>query len=227
MSKRGNTLPLTHHDGHLFLNIDGKLWLLDTGAPGSLGTDGTVMLAGMEFRVQKNFLGFTAGSLSELLHVEVSGLLGGDVLNRFDLVIDAPSGKVEISTARLEHRGAAIPLELFMGIPIVTALIGGIKHRMFFDTGAQIGYLQDDDVRTSFPSAGRLTDFFPGAGRFQTETHQVDISLGEENFVLRSGVLPDLLGAMLVASGTDGIVGNQILLTRAVGYFPRRKELVL
>jgi hypothetical protein len=40
-----------------------------------------------------------------------------------------------------------------MGIPIVTAQIGGRAHRMFFDTGAQISYLQSDALKT-FPAAG-------------------------------------------------------------------------
>ena len=40
-----------------------------------------------------------------------------------------------------------------MGIPIVTAQIGGRAYRMFFDTGAQISYLQSDALKT-FPAAG-------------------------------------------------------------------------
>ena len=35
-----------------------------------------------------------------------------------------------------------------MGIPIVTAEIGGRANRMFFDTGAQISYLQSDALKT-------------------------------------------------------------------------------
>ena len=46
----------------------------------------------------------------------------------------------------------------------------GVERRMFFDTGAQISYLQDD-VLDTFPSAGPVTDFYPGVGQFQTETH--------------------------------------------------------
>ncbi len=31
-----------------------------------------------------------------------------------------------------------------MGIPIVTASVGWSDYRMFFDTGAQISYFQED-----------------------------------------------------------------------------------
>ncbi len=92
-----------------------------------------------------------------------------------------------------------------MGIPIVTARVGDSDYRMFFDTGAQTSYFQDDSL-TSFPSAGRVTDFYPGVGQFQTDTHDVPVSLGGVVFSLRCGRLPGLLGATLMMAGTVGIV---------------------
>ena len=93
------------------------------------------------------------------------------------------------------------------------------------DTGAQISYFQDDSL-TDFPSAGSVTDFYPGVGQFQTDTHQVAVSLGGVAFTLRCGTLPGSLGEDLMKiAGIDGIVGNQILCNRIVGYFPRRHSL--
>ena len=97
---------------------------------------------------------------------------------------------------------------------------------MFFDTGAQISYLQDE-MLSSFPNAGEMTDFYPGIGQFQTNTHNINLVAGESTFTVRSGRLPDLLGMTLMMAGTQGILGNQILYDRRVGYFPRRKKLVL
>jgi hypothetical protein len=113
-----------------------------------------------------------------------------------------------------------------MGIPILTARISDSDYRMFFDTGAQISYLQDDAI-TGFPPAGSVTDFYPGVGQFQTDTYQVQVGLGDCAFTLRCGTLPGLLGVTLMMADTSGIIGNQITENRVVGYFPRRNVLCL
>ena len=97
---------------------------------------------------------------------------------------------------------------------------------MFFDTGAQHSYFQGDSLST-FSSAGVVDDFHPAVGRFQTELHDVPVSLGGVPFGLRCGTLPDPLKAMLEMGRTRGIVGNVILANRTVGYFPRRRTMVL
>jgi hypothetical protein len=119
-----------------------------------------------------------------------------------------------------------VHLDDFMGIPIVRADIRGIGYRMFLDTGAQISYFQHDSL-ASFPTAGLVTDFYPGFGQFQTETYHVDMTLGGVQVTLRCGVLPPLLGATLLMAQTEGIIGNQVFRGRRVGYFPRRSLLVL
>ena len=220
------TLPLHFRDGHLFLGAGGALWLLDTGAPASFGAEPTVTIAGERFEVAGGHRGLTASSLSSFVGVECAGLLGADVLSRFDFLLDVPGGEAEVSTGRLEHGGTTVPLDEVMGIPIVSARIRGVPHRMFFDTGAQLSYLQDDS-RTTFPPAGRVTDFYPGVGHFETETHDVDVDLGGVALTLRCGVLPGSLGPALMMAGTHGIIGNQVLANRKASYFPRRRALVL
>jgi hypothetical protein len=64
-----------------------------------------------------------------------------------------------------------------MGIPIIPVTVAGETFRLFFDTGTQVSYLQDD-VLDTFASAGVMRDFYPGFGVFETETHNVPISLG-------------------------------------------------
>jgi hypothetical protein len=221
-----HTLPLQLRDGHVFVEIAGELWLLDTGAPAGFGASPTVTIAGERFELNADYLGLTAATLSEFVGVPCAGLLGADVLGRFDHIFDSAAGKLTVSTAELSHSGQQVRLDDLLGIPIVTAHIGGRPYRMFFDTGAQISYLQGDALK-SFPAAGRVADFYPGFGQFETDTHDVEISLEGVPFTLRCGTLPDLLGMSLLVSGTDGIVGNAILSDRTVGYFPRRGVMVL
>ena len=219
-------LPLHLRDGHLFLEVDGALWLFDTGAPTSFGSTPTLALAGERFRLGSSYLGLTAAILSQFVAVDCVGLLGADILRRFDFILDTPNGVATISTSELELRGPVVDLDGFMGIPLVWARIRGTDYRMFLDTGAQISYLPHDSL-ASFPPAGRVTDFYPGVGQFEVETHTVDITVGGIAFTLRSGALPELLGATLMMAGTDGIIGNAVFSNRPVGYFPRRRFLVL
>jgi hypothetical protein len=195
------TLPLILNHGHLFIELRGNLWLLDTG-------------------------GLTASTLSQHVDVKCSGLLGADILNRFDYLIDTAGGRLTISTNELAHDGQNVLLDEFMGIPIVTASVSGSDYRMFFDTGAQISYLQEESL-AEFPPAGRVTDFYPGVGQFETDTHEVPITIGGVAFTLRCGSLPGLLGATLMMADTKGIVGNQVLTDRIAGFFPRRSMLCL
>jgi hypothetical protein len=221
-----NTLALRFRDGHLFVESEGGLWLLDTGAPVSFGASSSLSLGGERFALPTSFAGLNSATLSHFVNGPCVGPLGADVLGRFDHILDATGSTLTISTAELVLAGQSVALQEFMGIPIVTAQIRGKDHRMFFDTGAQISYLQSDSL-ADFPSAGTVNDFYPGVGQFQTETHQVEMRIGTVPFLLRCGSLPGLLGATLLLAGTDGIVGNSILVNRTVGYFPRRGILVL
>ena len=222
-----NEYPLRFQDGHLFVEMAGELWFLDTGAPMSFGTMGVLEIAGMDFSLEANYLGLTAEALSGVVGTGCTGLLGADVLAHFDHILDAGQGTLTLSTEEdLAVEGARLPLTEFMGIPILTAQVRGRDHQMFFDTGAQISYLQDDSL-TSYPSLGEVTDFYPGFGEFQTETFEVPIILHRVEFALRCGQLPSILGMTLIMAGTSGIVGNQVLADRIVGYFPGRSELIL
>lgn len=211
---------------HLFLEVEGDLWLFDTGAPGSFGSVSPLTLAGEEFQLDGTFLGLDPGSLARFVGVDCVGLLGADVLGRFDVLLDVPNASATISTDRLDFAGSTVPLDDFMGIPIVSVRIRDTDYPMFLDTGAQVSYFQHDSLR-SFPAAGSATDFYPGIGQFETETHALDVTLGGEKFKLRCGTLPQALDVTLSLAGVAGIVGNELIVGRSVGYFPRRGLLVL
>ena len=219
-------LPLRTQDDHVLLEVEGQSWLLDTGAPLSFSDARIIVLAGKPFQIASNYHGLTAAALSQFVGVRCQGLLGADVLGSFDLVLDAPSAVATLSTDELPQVGHPVSLDQLMGIPTVSAQIRGNTHQMFFDTGAQVSYFQDASL-TDFAEAGRVTDFYPGFGQFQTTTYHVEVSLGNLVFTLRTGALPDLLAASLGMGDTRGIIGNQILAGRVVGYFPRRGLLML
>ncbi len=219
------TYPLHFRDGHLFVEVDGGLWLFDTGAPSSFGGVTSLSIDEETFHVASSYMGMTAGVLSRYVGVECAGLLGGDILNRLDFTLDPTAGTVEASHELVQLHGSPIELDEFMGVPVVPATIAGRVYRMFFDTGAQVSYFQHD--MNAFPSAGTMTDFYPGIGQFETATHLIDVTLGNASHDLRCGTLPELVGMTLLLAGTDGIVGNEVMRGRRTGYSPRRGLLAL
>ena len=220
------TLPLIFNHGHLFVQLEENLWLFDTGAPTSFGSSHSLTFAGEQFSLAQSYFGLTAETLSRFVRVQCCGLLGADILGRFDHIINIGKGLLTLSIAELSHDSQCIFMDEFMGIPVVTAHIGSMDYRMFFDTGAQISYFQGDSL-ADFPPAGSVSDFYPGVGQFQTQTYEVPVTLGCNSFVLRCGSLPSMLGATLMIADTQGIIGNQVLMDRIVGYFPRRGLLCL
>ena len=220
------TIPLIFKDGHLFVDLNGSLWLFDTGAPTSFGDEEDLTIAGEQFTPSNSYMGLSAASLSQFVGVQCSGLLGADILECFDHILDCATGTLSVSTTELPHSGKRLSLSEFMGIPILTARIGDKDYRMFFDTGAQISYFQDDSL-ADFPACGNVTDFYPGFGEFQTDTHDVEVSLEGIQITLRCGTLPGLLGMTLMMADTQGIIGNQVLENRVIGFFPRRNALCI
>ena len=218
--------PLHTISNHFFLEKDGGLWLIDTGAPQSFGGIPTLELGGIAFEIPDNYMGLTSAQLSEFVSADCIGLLGADVWGSFDALLDQSGESIMLSTEELELDGVALGLEDFMGIPVVTANIAGANHRMFFDTGAQISYLQDDSI-VNHPKTGSMEDFYPGFGSFSTDIHQVPIKLEVLEQTLSFGKLPELLAGTLSLADTTGIIGNELLMGRTVGYFPRRQKLIL
>jgi hypothetical protein len=97
---------------------------------------------------------------------------------------------------------------------------------MFFDTGAQISYFQSPLLK-DFPSNGSIKDFYPGIGEFETETYLLDIDIGASRYKLVSGSLPSPLSETLMMASVQGIVSNELMIEKAVGYFPKRDQIVI
>ncbi len=219
------TLGLKLIKGHLFADINGRDWVIDTGAPLSFGASCATIDA-KAFTIGKEYAGLTAEGLSGLLDHEAAGLLGADVINEFDLLFDVPSGSLSVSEAYLSIDGEVVELNDLMGIPIIEVSIGGEPYRMFFDTGAKISYFQEPSL-LNYPVTGSLMDFFPGFGQFETKTYLVDLEIEGSTYAFQFGTLPQLLGLTLSMGGTQGIVGNELIRERICGYFPRRKQMII
>ena len=222
------TFKLNLIANHLFVEISGNQWLVDTGSPSSFGAISSLEIGGAHFAISDSFMGMlNANSITKIINTPVTGLIGLDILAKFDIELDVKSEKISFSPEPIEAMGHKFDLENFMGAPILKLQSGTRTHRMFFDTGSQISFLQPDDL-INHPQAGDVVDFYPGFGEFTTATHQVPFQLNPINLTLRCGTLPELLNGMLLRmANVDGIVGHELCWNHKITYSARRQHLVL
>lgn len=219
------TYNLHYKNGHPYLVIEGEMWLFDTGSPASFGEREELMIGARSVRLPRSYLGLDVGALRESLGEPVSGLLGSDVLQRVDWLLDLPH-EVAHASEVIEFQGQAAKLEDFMGIPIVDVGVDEQVVRMVFDTGAQLSYWEDPGIER-YRVAGITEDFFPGLGAFTTQAHHVPVRVADVQFMVRCGRLPRLLAATLSFAGVAGVLGSEILLDRPIGWSARRREVVI
>ncbi len=221
---------LLYEKGHIFAVLEKEKYLLDTGSPNSFG-EGPFELAGPKRDVSPEMLGLNPKTLSEFLGVETKGLIGTDILNSFDSIWDIKEGNL-VCGENLSLDGEKHPFEFYTGIPVVAVDVFGEERKFFFDTGAQISYFQSP-VLEHCEYIGEVNDFYPGIGRFNTRTYRLPVKLGSEDIEIVAGKLEEksltamALTALLKMSGITGIIGNEIIRERKLGYFPGRKLLAL
>ena len=220
------SLPLHFKNNHLFVEIGGALWVYDTGADSTFG-DRRVSLLGPAEDIQSHYAGqFSAADISGFLGETVAGIIGADIINRYDHIIDLKNNVLTVSDGDLTSAGTAQQLDFFMGVPMLSAKVGNTPCKLFFDTGAQISYYQGA-IPSNAPSAGTLKDFFPLVGEFKTETYMIPAEFSGIRHTIRFGKLPGMMGMALQMAGVSGILGNEVMRNRITGYLPRRNQLIL
>lgn len=108
-----------------------------------------------------------------------------------------------------ELQGAVINFESRQNIPIIGIKVNHEEVKAFFDTGAKISYLKKSLIGLS-PVLGKVPDFYPGFGEFETELHEMVVTIVDKPLKFKCGTLPALLETTLLMFGSDGIVGNEL-----------------
>lgn len=220
------TYPLHLRSGLMFLE-HGGLWLIDTGSPTSFSAHESIELDGARFGLRRSLLGYTADRISELVGFEIAGLLGNDVLSELDWQFDLTAGRATVSAEPLPMEGASIPLDSFMGTPIIAAEVGGRPCRLILDTGAELSYFPPEFFHGLAPN-GRFRDFNPLLGWFDVDLYSLEARVAGIPFTLRSAPIPDNPGVLQMAfsmAAVQGLVGIQILQGQLTLYCPRQRRL--
>ncbi|MCX8510871.1 MAG: hypothetical protein ORN83_03850 [Chthoniobacteraceae bacterium] len=94
------THPLVFRNNHLFVQVNGALWVYDTGADSSFGIH-PVSLIGQSQEISADYAGFTAADISGFLGETIAGIIGADLLNPFDHIIDLRTNTLTVSDEQL------------------------------------------------------------------------------------------------------------------------------
>jgi hypothetical protein len=219
---------LSYENGHLILDLEGSRYLMDTGSPTSIGAARQLMIGDQTYRLADELMGVDAAEISRLAEVSFVGLIGMDIMGEWCVEYDCQKGVAMFGGSAPNASPEGVPIESFMGIPIVQVLIGDRVLRMFWDTGAQYSYVDNEHRPSKGAYVGRFRDFYPGMGGFEVDLYSVDFVVGDDVFLgLKCGVLPDAIQPLLNMAGCQGILGNQTLITNRTVCDAKRSRLIL
>jgi hypothetical protein len=197
------------HQGHIIINVEGRPYLLDSGAPFSVGYE-PIRIGRDVFPVEYCYLGVTCSYLSEHIGVPIEGMIGADILREYNVGVYAAERMVQFN--QMPAAGEIVmPVHECCDLPIIHVRVNGRVRRMFFDTGAPISYLLPEALEDVEPE-GRHEDFYPLLGNFLTNVYTLDVELGGNSRCFRFGEVPEALRPMLEVGDVQGMIGTELLL---------------
>lgn len=211
------TYRLQVEKGHILFNNGDGLILVDTGSSTSIHKDRKIDINGNKYSVQDNYLGMVSPEyLSKKVGVEISGLLGMDIMHKLPTLIDIPHQTISFGEKfNILNIGAGS----CMGIPLIKLEVDGKERKLILDTGAWISYL-DSSITNGFDVVRVERDFSPlnlgVADEFDTPIFKIETRIGNDYYKLEYGNLPFLLNRAILLTGAEGIIGYALLSRKAI-----------
>lgn len=205
MKEKTYTYKLSIEKKHpIIITDEGMRLLVDTGSPITMSRPfrlcGKLMHGGPIF----------VDDIRRLSKLNINGILGLDVLEKYHVVIDYPNQQIVFSNKPLGIKGERLPINRWLGTIGFSAHINGHLRNALLDTGAPISYVNADLVE-GYEIVGNDKDFYPGFGTFDVELRNVALRIGNaEEMEIKAGVLP---GALAIAATVVGqaIIGYDLL----------------
>jgi hypothetical protein len=211
--------PIVIRKGHILLRGGhGRLALLDTGSPVSIGRGAEYRVAGQVFD-PSDAMQSVLDAVGEHIGRRVDWLLGHDFFAANRVVIDWRARQTHVLFGRsiTDSRGFTIPIELVMGVPVVTGRSTHGRVRAVIDSGASLSYVPANVVQGLTP-IGKRSDFYPGFGEFETDVWRVRAEIGGRRITISAGILPPMLQLMfgLILGANGWIVGSDFFRNRVM-----------
>lgn len=176
--------------GHIIVNFDGKLMLVDTGAAKTFYDE---------------HQGVRIDDLSRMLGQPLDGVLGMDSFK--GKVLSLTKNTIQINGKSPRYEG--VPLKYTSGIPCVDIKINEVPCRAVLKTGAVTSYISEALIlRDKFTRA--VNDIHPYYGNFKVKMFVNYFSVSNKKYFADAGELPSEF-ASLLSTGVDAIIGTDLL----------------
>ena len=200
---------------HLLFDNGQGLLLVDTGSPVSLHRDGYIDIMHKRHDVPKSYMTVNPHFLTEKVGVEIAGLLGMDIICKYQVWIDVATG-VDFLDFESVDNGLPYCRQVatfnVAGIPGIIVEINGRRVRLLFDTGAPVSYIADSFIAGT-PVVDTVEDFSPltGGESYTVDLHLLTTGFAGETFDVAYGSMPPTVAMLLKAYGADGIIGYDLM----------------
>ncbi len=211
-------------NGHIIIKTQTASLLIDTGSPASISRSQYIDFAGERNTALSNLSNVNPDYLSRYVGRTIDGLIGTDILKKYDIRIDPDHCHI-ITDEELTLK-RSLSIDTFQNIPILNATVSNKDIRFFLDTGAKLSYL-NPELSSQFPLADKEQDFHPTIGSFTTQTRLVPLVIHGRELVIRAGILPESLITLLGIAQVDGILGTTLLKSYSFTLSLRRKKISL
>jgi len=192
--------------GHYFAEIDGGLYLLDTGSPTSIGNT-EIALSGINHVLKESLFTLQDINGHSLFKCRASGLLGMDILSRHEVVIDCENECIYWDENMASNFSSTVPLKNVLGQAVaVPASIDDRECMAILDTGAWTSYVKGSYVAEK-QHVGEIEDYNPIIGDIHAFTYPAKITVGGFSSNVEIAEMPQLLEMTLSMVGVDMVIG--------------------
>lgn len=167
-------------------NIGERITILDTGNPIStfFNEDNitNVVFDGIDFTIENNEMSrllmnmIDWNQITNLIGIEVHGILGYDFLSAYDILIDLNKNKLHLN--QKPEKFELIDIYFHMNIPILEIKIQDLNINAIFDTGAMHSILNTQHINLLNNLYIQIDEYNPMLGNFTAHLYEGNIQIG-------------------------------------------------
>lgn len=199
--------------GHFIVTDNGKRALIDTGCP---------FIINDENKQSKPMGELYLNDARRNVDPTIDEFRGLEYFAQRKVLFDYRKAAVVIADQGDEvdpvHPVAEFPIT---GLPdriVISAVIGGVKRNLIFDSGASIANYLTESIAKTGTSCGTVKDFHPQKGKYTVNLFSLPVEVGGETVDIPFGVQPADIDRDVQMSGAVGVIG--------IGLYERFQVLV-
>jgi hypothetical protein len=214
------------YNDEVLIIINKNIYVMDIGFDNSFSHNNKLTIDGIDFNVASRINECDSEELSNTLNLNISGLIGADIINSFDFLYDIANSKVTISKDEINFEGNEIDISFCGNYPKFEISILDKSIQVSFGIGISISYL-DNELIDYFREKKILRNFYDKDGDIAINAYQIRTKIGEMNYDIKYTSPNILFKIFFYTFNLFGCLGNDFIGDKKVGYFPRRKKIII